>query len=132
MRGVLAVVLLTAVCVAGVVGQGKKGTVSFRKDVAPLIGRNCLPCHAEDNFNPSELSLETYDNLMAGGKNGIPVVPGNANESTLLKKLSKNPPFGERMPLNSKRKMEAGKATWLTDEEIKLIAAWVDQGAKNN
>jgi uncharacterized membrane protein len=112
--------------------QVKKGTLSFEKDIAPVISRNCMPCHAEDNFNPSELSLDSYNQLMAGGKNGVPVIPGKAEESILVKKLSKDPPFGDRMPLNSKRKVQEGKARWLTDEEIKLIVTWVDQGAKKN
>lgn len=132
MRGSVAICVLVFACVMAASGQVKKGTLSFEKDIAPVISRNCLPCHAEDNFNPSELSLDSYDQLMAGGKNGVPVIPGNAGESILVKKLGKIPPFGDRMPLNSKRKLQEGKARWLTDEEIKLIATWVDQGAKKN
>src|SRR5512140_3260414 len=56
-------------------------SVSFAKDVVPVIAKRCLPCHAEENFNPSELSLDSYDKLMAGGKHGVPVIAGNAKES---------------------------------------------------
>lgn len=132
MRGSVAGCVLVFACVMAAPAQVKKGTLSYEKDIAPVISRNCLPCHAEDNFNPSELTLDSYEQLMAGGKNGVPVIPGNAEESILVKKLSKNPPFGDRMPLNSKRKVQEGKARWLTEEEIKLIATWVDQGAKRN
>jgi hypothetical protein len=114
-------------------GQVKKGSQhSFKNDVFPLISSRCLPCHAEDNFNPSELSLDSYEQLMAGGKHGSPVVPGKSKESLLVNKLGLNPPFGDRMPLNPKKKIQAGTATWLTEAEQKVIAEWIDQGAKNN
>lgn len=106
--------------------------LSFTKEVFPIIKRRCLPCHAEDSFNPSELSLDSYESMKAGGKNGQPWVEGNSEESILVKKLSENPPFGDRMPLNSKKKIAEGKASWLTEDEIDTIATWIDQGAKNN
>ncbi len=111
-----------------------KGTpaMSFRKDVFPIIQHNCLPCHAEDSFNPSELSMDSYEDMKAGGKDGSPWVNGNSKESLIIKKLSENPPFGDRMPFNSKKKIADGKARWLTGGEIDTIAAWIDQGAKNN
>ncbi|MEW6509732.1 MAG: c-type cytochrome domain-containing protein [Bacteroidota bacterium] len=107
-------------------------TISFRQDVFPIISKNCLPCHAEDNFNPSELSLDSYELLMEGGKHGPPVVAGNAKESLIVRKTGLNPPFGDRMPLNSKQKIESGNAKWLTEAELKIIAEWVEQGAKDN
>lgn len=110
----------------------KKTTVSFKNDVFPIIKAKCLPCHAEDNFNPSELSMDSYDQIAQGGKHGVPFKPGKSAESLMIQKLSENPPFGDRMPLNSKKKIQEGKAVWLTGDEIKTIATWIDQGAKNN
>ncbi len=91
-----------------------------------------MPCHAEENFNPSELSMDDYDKLQAGGKNGTAWVVGKPDESLIVKKLGNEPPFGDRMPLNSKRKITEGKAKWLTDDEVKTIVTWIDGGAKNN
>lgn len=106
--------------------------LSFKKDIFSMIRRNCLPCHAEDNSNPSELSLDNYESMKAGGKNGSPWLEGKSEESIIIKKLSERPPFGDRMPLNSKKKIAEGKARWLTEAQIDTIAAWIDQGAKNN
>jgi hypothetical protein len=131
MRIATAVLVLSLSCVPGAFSQ-QKAPVSFQREIAPLIRSRCLPCHAEDNFNPSELSLDTYEMLMAGGKNGPAVVPGKARESLLVKKLKESPPSGERMPLNTKRDKEAGKARWLSDAEVNLFATWVDEGAKRN
>jgi hypothetical protein len=119
-------------------GQGKKPTkkkatpLSFKKDVFPIIQKNCLPCHAEDNFNPSELSMDDYEKMQVGGKNGPVWEARKSKESNVIKKLSETPPFGDRMPLNSKKKIAAGKAKWLSTEDIKTIATWIDEGAKNN
>lgn len=115
--------------------QGKKkgtGVVSFNSDVLPIIRKHCLPCHAEDQYNPSELSMDDYDMMKEGGKHGMPWEVGKAKESLIIKKLSDNPPFGDRMPLNSKKKIKDGTAEWLSPGEIKTIVEWIDQGAKKN
>ncbi len=110
----------------------KERVVSFKEDVFPIIQEQCLPCHAEDNFNPSELSMDSYELLKTGGKHGQPFVTGEAKESLIIKKLAEEPPFGDRMPLNPKKKIKQGKAKWLSDEEIRTIAMWINQGAKDN
>ena len=121
-------------------GQGKdprqpaanvNGARSFTRDVFPLIKKHCLPCHAEESDNPSELSLDSYDLLMAGGKHGRPVKAGMSKESILIQKLGANPPFGNRMPLNRKKKIKSPRKR-LTQEEVQVIADWIDQGARKN
>lgn len=113
-------------------GRKSGADVSFKKDVFSIIKKNCLPCHAADSFNPSELSLDSYDDLMTGGKHGSPVSPGKSKESIIIKKLGLDPPFGDPMPLDPKRKKGEPPRKRLTDEEIKTIAQWIDEGAKNN
>jgi hypothetical protein len=130
--------LLTAISLFGQDEPAKKtgkinaDPLSFRKDVFPIIEKKCLPCHSSDNLNPSELSLDDYEGMEAGGKNGPAWLAGKPDESNLVRKLSEKPPFGERMPLNSKKKIAEGRARWLTDDEIKTIAQWIEEGAKNN
>ncbi len=133
MRLTAAVVMVFALGITGAPTQDAKteGT-SFKSDVFPVIRKYCLPCHSDDNFNPSELSLDSYELLMQGGKNGVPVVAGKANESLLIRKLGDAPPFGERMPLNKKQVISEGKAKYLTEAQVKLIAKWINEGAKNN
>jgi hypothetical protein len=106
--------------------------ISFSADVFPIIKKNCLPCHAEENFNPSELSLDSYKLLMAGGKHGESVVPGRSSESNLVKKLLPEPPFGDRMPLDLKKKKGRKSTKAIPEEEIQVIATWIDQGARDN
>ncbi|RPH34823.1 hypothetical protein EHM92_07360 [bacterium] len=134
MSSAMAVALVVAVFASGQGRQtknGEKGSqVSFKDDVTPILKKHCLPCHAEDNFNPSELSLDSYDNLMAGGKHGSPVVPGEASESIIVQKVGPNPPFGDQMPLAKKK--NAGNPDRLSAQEIETLKEWINQGANNN
>ena len=136
---IVAALILTAIAAGMAQGRSeitvshrREEAVSFTKDIAPIIGRRCLPCHAEDNFNPSELSLDSYQTLMEGGKHGTPIVPWKARESIIVQKTSTKPPFGDRMPLNPRKKIEEGAAKWLTDAELRILAEWINQGARKN
>jgi mono/diheme cytochrome c family protein len=103
--------------------SGKK--VSFSQEVSPILKKHCVTCHYPGNeFNESRLAMNTYESLMQGGMHGSPVVPGNADSSLVMKKLGPNPPFGRQMPLMSKEK--------LSEEEVALIAKWINQGANDN
>jgi len=98
--------------------------VSFKEDVFPIIEKHCLPCHLQEERNISRLFMDNYELLMKGGFNGPPIEPGDAEESLLIKKVQPDPPFGERMPLQS--------MTQLTDDEIAIIIQWIDEGAEDN
>ncbi|HUI63431.1 MAG TPA: c-type cytochrome domain-containing protein [Bacteroidota bacterium] len=129
---VIVAVLVGWALVAGSAQEKSATSISFKGDVFPLIQKYCLPCHSEDESNPSELSLDTYDQLKQGGKHGSPIVPGKSAESLIIQKASLEPPFGKRMPLNTQRKISEGKAKYLSDDELKTISDWIDQGAANN
>jgi uncharacterized membrane protein len=129
MKSTLSLLLIALILIpnAGVTQEKKdqkKIAISFSKDVMPLMKKRCLPCHASDSDNPSKLCLESYGDLMKGGKHGSPVIAGKGSESILVKKLQPNHPFGDQMPLMRKTK--------LTDEEIAVFEKWIDQGAKKN
>jgi hypothetical protein len=99
--------------------------VSFSQEIFPLLKKHCASCHYRGNeFNQSQLVMDSYASLMQGGVHGSPIVPGHADSSLIIKKLGSNPPFGRQMPLMSKER--------LGDEEISMIAKWIDQGANNN
>ncbi len=104
--------------------KGKNKPISFSNDVFPIIKKHCLPCHASDSENPSELFMESYSDIMKGGKHGKPIIPKKGDESILVQKIKPTPPFGEQMPLMSKKK--------LIDEEVEIFKKWIDQGAKKN
>jgi hypothetical protein len=105
---------------------------SFKNDVMPIFKKYCLPCHSEDNYNPSELSLDSYELLMEGGKHGVPVIPGSPDKSILVEKLTGSSSFGDPMPLAKKQSDGSMQQRHLTDEELALLKAWITQGAKDN
>ena len=87
------------------------------KQVDAIIQEKCIICHSH-TLRQSGLNLESFDSLMAGGKRGAAVIAGKSGESLLLKFV--NGTLKPRMPLGDE----------LSAEEIGLIKAWIDAGAK--
>ncbi len=119
--------LLSIVAVGSGVQQNKR--MSYKNDVEPLLQRYCMPCHAEENANKSDLFLDSYALLMEGGEHGVPVVPGHPEKSDLILKLMETPPYGERMPLHSRRKLKTQAPKYLTEQEVEVLRRWIAEGA---
>jgi hypothetical protein len=69
---------------------------------------------------------------MAGGEHGKAVTPGKGAESIIIKKLGPEPPFGKTMPVVKKRQQAEGVVNKLTEEELKILVQWIDEGAQDN
>jgi mono/diheme cytochrome c family protein len=93
-------------------------TVSFAKDIAPVLAQNCIGCHGTNNPR-GNLSLFTMTRLLRGGDNDTPVLPGKGADSLIIKKL-RGTGDGARMPM--------GRAP-LDDATIAKIQKWIDEGA---
>ena len=134
MRSALSLLLVLFFCGSGAIDQHPSrqrrnvqkspAAISFKKNITPILKTYCLPCHTEDQMNPSELYLDSYENLLKGGKHGRPLVPGNPDSSLIMLKLGPKPPIGDPMPL--KRKIP------IPDDTLAIIRKWISQGAKNN
>lgn len=79
---------------------------------------SCENCHAD--WYPG-----LYESLTTLEEDGYDlVVPGDPSSSYLYLKLSESePPFGTQMPQ---------RFEYLSDEQVQLIADWIDQGAIEN
>ena len=123
------IVLLLAAILAGC-----EKPVSYRRDIQPVLVANCLACHngKGEGSLASGLNLETYDSLMKGTKFGSVVVPGSALSSTFYRVLTHEVDPKIRMPPHEKESLAKGRGEMLTDEQIKDVELWIDQGAKNN
>lgn len=95
-------------------------TVFFSRDVAPLLVASCQGCHLQTNQVRNGLSLDNFTRLWQGGGAGPLLVPGNPDDSLLIKKL-RGMSDGQRMPLN--------RPAW-SDEQIELVNTWIREGAK--
>ena len=95
-------------------------SVSFIKDVAPILKENCFACHGAKNPK-GKLDMTRYEAMRHGGTKDDPIVPGKPEESNLVDVLKATDKT--RMPPK-----ESGDA--LSAEKIKVIEKWIAQGAK--
>ncbi|WP_395738973.1 c-type cytochrome domain-containing protein [Prosthecobacter sp.] len=99
-------------------------TVDYTKQIVPLWDTYCIDCH-DDTDADGEFRLDTFANLMKGGKEGLAIVAGKANDSMLVKFLEGHSGRGGKNEF-----MPPGKREKLKAEEIALIKAWINAGAK--
>jgi uncharacterized membrane protein/mono/diheme cytochrome c family protein len=92
----------------------------FARHIYTVLDTKCVACHGT-NKEQGGLQLDSYESLMAGGKDGVVIAPRNPDGSLLLKKVT--------LPPNDPHFMPAEGRTPLTPEEIARIRAWVLQGA---
>jgi WD40 repeat protein len=94
---------------------------SYAKQVKPFFTRYCLECHNGEDAQ-SGLSLESYKSLLEGGDKGAVLTPGKADASRIVRLVEhKDKPF-----------MPPKKAKQPRAEEIALLRAWIDAGAKED
>jgi len=101
------------------------GSVSFQKEVLPILRRNCLACH-NDTDAEGDLVLETSAKILEGGAEGPAVVVGKSAESLLLMLASH-----QKDPIMPPADNDV-RAKPLTPDQLGLIKLWIDQGAKDD
>ena len=95
-------------------------TVSFAAQVSPIFQNyGCYGCHG----GSGGLFVTSVAQLLRGGDHGPAVVPGKADTSNLVRKLSALTPFGDRMPAGG---------PYFPDSTLQTIKLWINQGAKDN
>lgn len=94
-------------------------TVDFVRDIQPIFAERCNHCHGEDD-QQGRLRLDAKAIVMRGGKSGPLLAAGKSAEGLLIRRLVGIGPE-KQMPLEDDP---------LTSEQIGLIRAWIDQGAK--
>lgn len=95
------------------------GPVSFIRDVAPMLVKNCLACHGPLDAKGA-FQVVNYELLLKPGESGMAsVTPGHPDQSELLRLIE-----------------ETDKELWmpregdrLADEEIARVKLWIEQGA---
>ena len=92
--------------------------VDFARDVQPIFKSACYQCHGPDK-QKGKLRLDAKAIALNGGKSGKSIVPGQAAQSELLRRITSKDE-DERMPQDREP---------LTAEQIATIKAWIEQGA---
>ncbi len=93
--------------------------VDFEADIAPIFQKHCAGCHAGDDAEGG-FAVDSIAGLMAGGEQGVAVTPGSASSSRLWLMVS-----GKLEP-----QMPPKDEDPLSEDQLQLIAAWIEQGAK--
>ena len=98
-----------------------KTGVTYAADIKPIFEKSCFKCHGEEK-QKGKLRLDSLEATLKGGDDGKVLEPGKSAESTLVHSIARLDE-DEAMPPTDKGKP-------LTKEEVGLIRAWIDQGAK--
>jgi hypothetical protein len=105
-----------------------KDDPSFASDIVPIFSQQgCASggCHAPPGEAGLVLSTSPYNALVsvASTQTGeLRVIPGNANDSYLIKKLEGRASVGQRMPVGGQ----------LGSTDLANLKNWINKGAKNN
>ena len=102
-----------------------KTGVTYAADIRPIFEATCFKCHDSSKKPPKDgLALNSLDGVLKGSKDGIVIKPGDSAHSDLVLDVAH---AGD----DPDTYMPKGKgAKPLTPEQIGLIRAWIDQGAK--
>ena len=92
----------------------------YERDIKPIFKERCFACHGALK-QKAKLRLDSGELIRRGGRNGAVVNSGDPAKSLLLERVTAKEER-ERMPPEGKP---------LTGEQIKLLKAWIAQGAKS-
>jgi mono/diheme cytochrome c family protein len=90
-------------------------------DVLPILLRRCSPCHGH-NRQETGLDLRTKAAMLRGGKSGPAILPGQPEESLLIKQIraGKMPPRDRLVEVSIKP---------IESAETAIVARWIELGA---
>jgi mono/diheme cytochrome c family protein len=92
------------------------------RDVQAILSAKCWVCHGRRE-KKAGLDLRTAASIQKGGKSGAAIVPGNADESLLVKRIAK-----QEMP--PPKLQEQFSVRGLTDDEFEKVKRWIADGAR--
>lgn len=94
--------------------------VDFNRDVRAILSDKCFVCHGPDAKNrKAELRLDVRDDALSAGV----LMPGNADQSEVIRRVSSHDPDEKMPPASSK--LES-----LTAVEVNILKKWIGEGAK--
>jgi hypothetical protein len=101
-----------------------KQGLTFDKDIKPLFEKSCIDCHCAEKAK-GKLRLDTLAGTLKGSVDGKVLEPGNSAKSFLVANIAFLGNEDEFMPPPKEKKYPK-----FTAEEVGIVRAWIDQGAK--
>lgn len=128
LTGALAISFLasaTDVDVSKLPPPSDKQGLTFDKDIKPLFDKSCVECHGAEKPK-GKLRLDTLAGTLKGGVDGKVLEPGKSADSFLVANIAFLGNEDDFMPPPK----DVKKYPKLTAEEVGIVRAWIDQGAK--
>jgi len=88
--------------------------------IQPILANHCAFCHGSDR-QKAQLAVHTPDALMAGGRSGPAILPGNALASEFFKRI--------QSPLEEDGHMPPQGKSQLSSVQISALQWWIQEGA---
>ncbi len=95
-------------------------TPIFKNIVQPILQKKCVSCHRPEK-QKGKLLLTTEEGIMAGGKHGKIILPGQPDSSMMLLRI--------RLPMHHDDHMPPSGKPQLSDLEVELLQWWIETGA---
>lgn len=115
--------LTLAVSAADLPAASAKTGVTYATDIKPIFDASCAKCHTNGKKPKAGLALDSLEGTLKGGKDGKVVTVGNSAKSDLVLAVAHVGDPDDFMP-------KGHGAKPLSADQIGLIRAWIDQGAK--
>lgn len=98
-----------------------KTGLTYDKDIKPLFEKSCFKCHGEEK-QKAKLRVDSLAAIKKGSENGPVFEVGKSEKAILVHTISGLDPDIMMPPED--------KGEPLTKEQVGLVRAWIDQGAK--
>jgi mono/diheme cytochrome c family protein len=133
----LAMAFPVVVLAADLPPASTKTNVTYATDIRPIFEQNCFRCHGEKRAR-GDVRLDNLEAVLKGGEHGTVVIPGNSAKSSLVIAVARLDENSAMPPIKKGGPSKGGggpagappTAKPLTAEEVGLVCAWIDQGAK--
>lgn len=108
--------------------------VTYAKDIKPLFEASCIKCHGGER-QKAGLRLDSLEGVLKGTRDGKVVEAGKSEKSTIVIAVSQIDPENAMPPRKKDGRGPGGPGGGnppkpLTAEQVGLVRAWIDSGAK--
>ncbi|MCS7091449.1 MAG: c-type cytochrome domain-containing protein [Verrucomicrobiota bacterium] len=100
-----------------------RSNVTYEADIRPIFEKHCFKCHGSEEKPKAGLRLDSREATLKGSREGKVIEVGQSARSALVHSVARLGDEDHWMP-------PPGKGEPLTAEQIGLIRAWIDQGAR--
>ncbi|MFM9166982.1 MAG: DUF1553 domain-containing protein [Verrucomicrobiota bacterium] len=99
------------------------GTVSYNRDVRPILSENCFHCHGQDpKHREADLRLDERDSAVAVSDGSAAIFPGDPTRSAIIQRMLSKDPDEVMPPPKSHRSV--------TPAQVEVIRRWIAEGAE--